>query len=75
MRCDNCKFHDGEPASMDYPYPIEFCAKGHWAGADPEDRQLEVDPWKDCPDHEPVSELFDGTRESLEKLTTVSAGQ
>lgn len=41
---------------MDYPYPIEYCGKGHWDGADPSERELEFDPWKDCKDHAPVTD-------------------
>jgi hypothetical protein len=36
---------------MDYPYPIEFCSKGHWEGADSDEREAEIDPWKDCQDY------------------------
>ena len=36
---------------MNYPYPIEYCGKGHWDGADLSERELKVDPWKDCKDH------------------------
>ena len=54
MRCDNCKFLQGEPANMDYPYPIIYCGKGHWEGTDSSERENEVDPWKDCQDHTPM---------------------
>ena len=49
MICDNCKHVVGEGPSLDYPYPVVWCAKGHWEGdcACPEP---EIDPWADCKD-------------------------
>ena len=75
MKCDNCKFLGGEPASMDYPYPITYCRKGHWDGADPSDRDVFPDPWKDCRDYKAEPEIFEGTRDALANLTSVQGEQ
>lgn len=52
MICDICKWAKHEGASMDYPYPMIYCAYGHWEGDDPSEPEPEVDPWKDCKDFE-----------------------
>ena len=57
MKCDTCRNMVGEGPSMDYPYPMVYCAKGYWEGIG-----IEVDgadPWTNCPDYEAMSEWSD----------------
>ena len=53
MKCDTCKFSCGESASMEYPYPWVYCAKGHWDGAGEDGMDYEgEDYWASCKDFE-----------------------
>lgn len=57
MKCDDCRNHVGEMASLDYPYPSEWCAAGHWDGIGPESEPEpgDDDPYGDCKDYEQIT--------------------
>lgn len=48
MKCYNCLYCAGESASMEYPYPVEYCSKGHWEGGSNSDKENHA--WDDCKD-------------------------
>lgn len=65
MKCDHCKYRTGEAASMDYPYPVEYCLMGHWEGGCLEEDAPKIDPWKDCKDFETDEQKEDKTRKFI----------
>jgi hypothetical protein len=54
MKCDDCKYLKGESASMDYPYPVEYCGQCHWDGDPAPLRIGNVGLWDDCKDFDPI---------------------